>query len=479
MRLPEVDMIFNFPLRNMAAPLLTMVLGGCATFSADGGFDSVSQTAQERLAQTTNWSRSTSAADSAVQEVRALLSTPLSPEAAVHIALINNRTLQAAYSELGIAEAELVQAGRLPNPGFSYGRTHSGDDLKIERSLSMSVMRLLTMPATAQIDRSRFRQTRLRLTGQMLHTAALTRKSYYQAIAAAQSAHYQEQVQQAAAIALELTTRMAARGNLSTLDAAREQAFSFDTDAQLTRARLRALEARENLLRLLGLEQDDGRLQLPPRLPALPSQAASLAQLEQRALQQRLDVQAAREQLTALQQSLGLSRSTRFVNVLDLGYVRNSESNKNAEIGYQVSLEIPLFDWGQARVAKAEALYMQAAHQLAASAIQASSEVRLAYATQQQSYRLARQYEEVLLPLRKRIAEETLLRYNGMLVSVFDLLTDAREQAGAVNATIDAARDFWLADCDLQLALGGSLAWSTQQQNRPATPASTQGHAHE
>ncbi len=466
-------MIFIFPLRTMAPLSLAIFLGGCASLSADGGFDTVSHTAQERLAQTTRWSRSASDIDGVTQEVRSLLATPLSPDAAVYIALINNRTLQAAYSELGIAEADLVQAGRLPNPGFSFSRTRSGDDIKIERSLSMSLVRLLTMPATAQIEAGRFEQTKLSLGEHMLRTAALTRKAYYQAIAAAQSVQYQEQVQQAAALAHELSARMAARGNFSALDAAREQAFSLDSDAQLTRTRLRALEARENLLRLLGLATDDGAMQLPPRLPALPQQATTLTDVERFAMQQRLDVQSARLQLTALQQSLGLSRTTRLVNVFDLGYVRNRESGKAAETGYQLSLEIPLFDWGQARVAKAEARYLQAAHQLAATALQAQSEVRLAYATQQQAYRLARQYEDVVIPLRKRIAEETLLRYNGMLLSVFDLLSDAREQAAAVNATIDAARDYWVADCELQLALGGTPDWATRQA------PSSQGNHHE
>lgn len=476
-------MISIFPLRKMAAPLLVpllaALLNGCTSFSADGGFDTVRQTAQQRLSQPTRWSRSASDADSITQEVHNLLGNPLSADAAVQIALINNRTLQAAYNELGLAEAALVQASRLPNPGLSFSRTHSGDDIKIERSLSISIMRLLTMPTATRIENLRFEQTKLRLAEQMLRTAALTRKAYYQAIAASQSEHYQQQVQQAADLSHELASRMAARGNFSQLDAAREQAFQLDSEARLTRARIASIEARESLLRLLGLSSNDPALQLPAQLPALPPQAPLLADAERSAMQQRLDVQAARQDLAALQNTLGLSKTTRFVNVLDLGYVRNSESAKAAETGYQISLEIPLFDWGEARVASAEARYMQAAQQLAATAIQAQSEVRSAYAIAQHSYRLARQYQDVALPLRKRIADETLLRYNGMLVSVFDLLADAREQAATVNAAIDAARDYWSADCDLQLALGGSLTWTVQQQTQQASTISSSGIRHD
>jgi outer membrane protein, heavy metal efflux system len=470
-------MISIFPLRKMATPfsasLLAIFLNGCTSFSPDGGFDTVRQTAQQRLSQPTRWSRSASDTDGITKEVHSLLGKRLSADAAVQIALINNHTLQAAYNELGLAEAELVQASRLPNPGLSFSRTHSGDDIKIERSLSVSIMRLLTMPTATRIESLRFEQTKLRLAEQMLHTAALTRKAYYQAIAASQGEHYQEQVLQAADLARELAARMAARGNFSQLDAAREQAFLLDSEARLTRARIVSIEARENLLRLLGLGSADPALQLPAQLPALPAQAPLLADAERSAMQQRLDVQAARQELAALQNTLGLSKATRFVNVLDLGYVRNSESAKAAETGYQISLEIPLFDWGEARVARAEARYMQAAQQLAATAIQAQSEVRSAYAIAQHTYRMARQYQDVTLPLRKRIADETLLRYNGMLVSVFELLADARDQAAAVSAAIDAARDYWSADCDLQLALGGSLAWTVQQQTQQPTPSIT------
>jgi len=459
------------PLRKLAPPLLAVVLSGCASFSDDGGFDAVNQAARQRLDKQTGWIRSEQDADGVAQRVRVLLSKPLGVDDAVQIALLNNRELQASYSELGIAEADLVQAGRLPNPGFSFGRTHTGDDIKIDRSLTLSVMSLLTMPAVSRIEARRFEQTRLKLADAMLRTAAMTRKAYYRSIAATQSVRYQEQVRQAAEVAHELAARMAKQGNFSQLDAAREQAFYLETSVQLTRARTQAIQENENLVRLLGLlnlREQDGALQLPLRLPDLPKNAVTLDNSEQVAMEQRLDVQSAKLEVAALQGSLGLTKATRVVNVLDLGYVRNSESGKRAEIGYQASIEIPLFDWGGARVAKAEAIYMQAVHRLAATAVQAQSEVRGAYAAHQHAYLLARQYQDVVVPLRKRISDEYLLRYNGMLASVFELLADAREQASAVNAAIDAARDYWIADSDLQLALGGPVSSAS-------TPNKTEG----
>ena len=55
--------------------------------------------------------------------------------------------------------------------------------------------------------------------------------------------------------------------------------------------------------------------------------------------------------------------------------------------------------------------------------------------------------------LRKRISDENLLLCNGMLIGVFELLADARDQGSAVMPSIEATRDFWIADANLETAL--------------------------
>ncbi|WP_075257664.1 TolC family protein [Herbaspirillum camelliae] len=446
------------PLR-AAAVAACAVLAGCAQLSPDGGFSQVEQASSTRLGQAPAWNRSPQQTQASSERVRQLLHDPAnsaprlaSADDAVQIALINNPDLQADFAGLGVAEADLVQAGRLPNPGFSFKRTHAGDDLKIERSLSLGLMRLLTLPAASRIEQRRFEQVRLSLASRVLSVAAQTRQAYYQAVAAQQGLQYQEQVADAAEAAHALAVQMARLGNISQLDSAREQFFYGQAQASLQQARRLAAQHKESLARLLGLAPD---FALPAQLPALPRQLEAVDDIEQQARQQRLDVEAARTELQGLQASLGLTRATRLVNVLDLGALRTTESGKPVENGYEISLEIPLFDWGQARVAKAEAIYLQGAHKLAAAVLDARAQARLAWRERQDAYTLARRYQDEWLPLRQRIADENVLRYNGMLVSVFTLLADAREQAATVNAAIEAQRDFWIADASLQLALGG------------------------
>ena len=467
--------MFIFMRRRVLPAALLAALTGCASLSANQGFGEVSEIARQRLGQTPERPRSEAELGKTRQIIEKLLQKPLSVDDAVQIALLGNRSLLADYEELGVAEANLVQASRLPNPGFSFGRTRSGDDIKIDRSFSMAVMGLLTLPATSKIERRQFQIVKLNTANRILQVAAETRNAYYQNVAAIQSVRYQEQVESAAAAGSELALKMTQAGNFNQLELSREQAFHADAVVQLARTRQQAVMAREQLIRLLGLSRAQSGFQLPQQLPELPRSRPSLQDAETQAMTQRLDIAAAKLEVDGLQATLGLNRATRFINVMELAYLHNSEPGASRETGYQVSLEIPLFDWGSARVAKSEAIYMQAAHRLAATATDAQSQVRASYQNYLTAYDLARHYRDQVLPLRKRISDEYLLRYNGMLSSVFELLADAREQANAVNATIDASRDFWIADSEMQLALGGPLApLSAPLGNVPGAPK-TQG----
>jgi outer membrane protein TolC len=205
---------------------------------------------------------------------------------------------------------------------------------------------------------------------------------------------------------------------------------------------------------LLGLQA--GTFNLPDRLPDLPAQPNDPGDAEASAMTRRLDVQAAKMEADSTARALGLTRATGVINVLEAGYVNKSETGAPRRNGYQVALELPLFDWGGARTAKAEALYMQSVHRTADVAVRARSEVRTAYAGYRTAYDTAAHYRDEVLPLRRQISDEVLRRYNGMLASVFELLADAREQIASVNTAIEAQRDFWIADTNLQSALQGA-----------------------
>jgi outer membrane protein TolC len=464
--------------RPLAIALGTLILTGCATFSEDGGLDSVSSLTRERTGQTVQREKSPDDARATQSAVDQLLAKPLTPDTAVQIALANNKGLQAAFAELGIAEASLVQAGRLRNPGYSFGRLRGGGDVEIDRSIMFDFVGLLTMPLRSKLEGRRFEQAKLQAASQAVQLAADARKAYFTAVAAQQGAQYAEQVATAAEAGAELAQRLAKVGNWSKLDQAREQVFHADATTQLARARHNATAAREQLIRLLGLWGANTAFKLPDRLPDLPKVPNEVANIEAQAMSQRLDIQMARRDAEATASSLGLTRTTGFINVFDAGYANKSQNGQPRENGYQIALELPIFDWGGARVARAEATYMQAVHRTADAAVRARSEVRVSYSAYRTTYDIARHYRDVVVPLRKRMSDEVLLRYNGMLASVFELLTDARDQIGSVNISIEAQRDFWIAETELQAAINGNGNGAASTPLRAQVSAEAAGPSH-
>jgi outer membrane protein TolC len=434
-----------------------LFLGGCASLSPDGGFDAVRSAVKERSAAEPRWARSDEERAESRNEVKRLLTSgPVTAEGAVQIALMNNPGLQATYADVGIADADVAQAGRLPNPGFSFSRLRRADEVEIGRAFIFDLIGVITMPLRTKLERQRFESTRTRVAADIVRIAADTRRAWVRAVAAQESAKYAEQVKDAAEASAELARRMAAAGNFSKLDQAREQVFYAEATAQLARARQAAVSERERLTQLMGLWGEDIRFALADRLPELPKVTREAAELESLALKQRLDVQAALQGAQGLASSLGLTRATGYVSVLEVAYERNSETGEPRQTGYEIELRLPIFDWGAARVARAKLTYMQAVDRAADVAVRARSEVRESYSAYRTAFDLARHYREEVVPLRRRISEENVLRYNGMLISVFELLSDARAQIAAVNSYIETLRDFWIAETNLQLALTGT-----------------------
>jgi outer membrane protein TolC len=415
------------------------------------------------------WARDDATRERVQKRVDALLEKPLSADDAVQIALLNNPGLQAAFNSLGIAEANRVAASRLPNPGFSIGRSTRGSEIEWERSLHFNLARILTLPMRADIEQRLFEQTRRNLTLEVLRLASDTRKAWYTAVAAAESAQVQREAMEAAEAGAELARRMAEVGNWSKLKQAREQSFYADTALAVARAEQAKSQSRERLVRLLGVA-DAAKVKLPARLPDLPATLPPLPEVEQQAWDARIDLQMVKLESEALAKSLDLTRRTRFINVLEFGIANNISNEEQMQHGYEISFELPLFDWGQSRVVAAESRYRQMLERARETAINARSEVREAHALLQSQYAVARHVRDEVLPLRKRISEENLLRYNGMLIGVFELLADARAQLAAVNTAIESSRDFWLAEADLQMTLVGTPG-KTMATNTASAPA--------
>nr|WP_309246681.1 TolC family protein [Ramlibacter montanisoli] len=275
-----------------------------------------------------------------------LAKQPLDADSAVRIALLNSPGLDATLAALSISDAERVAAAQLPNPHFAFARLREGQVLEIERMVSFNVLSLATLPWRAQYANQSLQLARLRAAQEVIRTAADTRKAWFNAVAAQQTAAYLGDARKAAEAGAELARRMARVGNWSKLQQAREQAVLADISAQLARAQQAALSEREKLTRLMGLWGQDASYVLPERLPDLPERLAEQRDIEATALRERLDVRAARDEARYVAGSLGFTRATGFIDALTVGVVRNTsfdnaQGTRETQRGFELSCPFP------------------------------------------------------------------------------------------------------------------------------------------
>jgi outer membrane protein, multidrug efflux system len=450
------------PLRKLSLITAAIALAGCATVSPDGSASDINALASGKTAGV---AAQVAVADTAAtrEAVSKLLAQPINAESAVRVALLNNPGLHAAMATLGISDAERVQAGRLPNPHLSIGRFTEGNLREIERGLSFNVVGLLSLPWRSKWQNQQHEVAKLQAAQEVIKLAADTRKAWVSAVAAQQTAAYMADAKLAAEAGGELARRMARVGNWSRLEQAREQVFLADAATQLAKAQQAAFAEREKLIRLMGLWGTQTEFKLSERLPDIPAAPQEIANIEERALRERLDVRSAVAESGYVAGSLGYVKASGFVNALDAKYSSNTTFNnatgdQERKRGWELELPIPIFDWGDAANTRAQGVYMQSVARVRQAAINARSEAREAYHGYRTAYDVAVHYRDEVVPLRKFISNETLLRYNGMLLGAFDLLGDMRTQIMAVNGAIEAQRDFWLADADLQTTLSGTSA---------------------
>ncbi len=460
-----------------------LLVSACKTFSADGGMEPVSALASYELKKDVVAIRSKDDAQATRIVVERLLKRTLTAETAVQIALLNNHGLQAAYNELGIAEATMVAASLPPNPTISVSRLSDAVEVEIERKIVGNILALATLPTRADIAADRFRQAQLRAAEETLRVAAETRRSYYRAVAAREQAGFLAQAKDGAEAAAQLARRLGETGALNKLDQAREQIFYAEITAQLATARQSAASERERLVRLMGLWGNDLNFVISKSLPPLPQRPYSAPVVEVEAIRRRVDLQIARIELDALAKSYGLTQATRFINLLEVAHIdkttRERETGERLRTrGFELELQIPIFDFGEVRARQATETYMQAVNRLTDKAVTVRSQARDAYRLYRSTYDIASHYRRELLPLRKIISDETLLRYNAMQIDVFVLIAEARQRIAATSAAIGAQRDFWLATVDLSTAVvgGGQGVGGASAIDIMAGSAAPEGH---
>jgi cobalt-zinc-cadmium efflux system outer membrane protein len=414
----------------------------------------------ERIAMRPSWKQE-AVEDRQIEEaLDKLLENELTAAGAIQIALLNNARLQARYEELGISQAELIQAGLLKNPtvfGSVRFPANSPGATELEFGLLQNFLNLLMLPARQKIATAQFEQVKAEVAHDVLQVAAETERAYYEALGAINTKNLRFSVMEAAQASYEFATRLHGAGNISDLSLSIERSSFEEARIALAESENRLRMAREKLTKLMGLWGERTKWRIPDQLPDIPPNEASLDQLETLAIQNRLDLEAARKRIDTLAQSLGTSIAWRWLGDAEAGVSAERDTDRHWVVGPELALELPIFDQHQARISRGEAMLRREINQLTALAVDIRSDVReLRDKLVMQRY-LIDHYKRVILPLKQRIVSLTLQKYNYMLVGTFDLLTAKQQEFNAYAKYLEAVRDYWIIRADLGRALGGRL----------------------
>lgn len=444
----------------VAIAVALAVLSGCASVNFEQSIANTNQVARDFTEGTLTLAQTKEQRDALDQAAAAILQKPLSQSDAVRLALANSPTVQAMLAQNWAEATSAAQSGRIANPTFNFERLLFASELEIGRLLVFGLLDLLTLPQRYAIAERQITQTQIRLTNSVVEQVTQVRQAWVKAVAAQQILIYANQVNDAAQASAELARRMQAVGNFSKLQRARQQAFYADAATGWASAQHASILAREELVRLLGLtDRQAAKLVLPERLPDMPSKPRSPEEISKLASRERLDIKLAQAEYESAAKAQGLSLLTSFTDI-ELGIRRdtifdNAAGTSTPRRGFEVSVRLPLFDWGGIKRDAMNAQTLLAANRLEAATRAAGSNLRESYSAYRTAYDVSKHFREEVVPLRKTISEENGLRYNGMLIGVFELLADSRDQVSTVMAAIAAEQQFWLTDAALQASLMG------------------------
>jgi cobalt-zinc-cadmium efflux system outer membrane protein len=408
----------------------------------------------------------------AAGSVRSLLRQELTADAAVQVALLNNRNLQATYEELGVAQAELVEAGLLKNPTFTaevrFPKYHA---LPFEFDVTQSFLDLLVLPLRKRAAGAAFEAAKQRVTSEVLNTVADVKASFYRAQGAAQLVDLRRTITSATEASYDIAKRLHDAGNTTDLALANERALHERARVDLAKAEREALDAREELSALMGLWGEETGWTLAARLPDLPASEETLLGLESLAVTRRGDLGAARQEVALNLQNLGLTRYMALGDVT-LGGHLEKDSDGDLTVGPALNVPLPIFNQGQPALDAAQARLRQSRQRFAALAVQVRAQVRRARNHVTAARDMAQYLARVVVPLRHQIVQQNQLQFNAMQIGVFELLQAKQSEIDAGRDYVEALQDYWVARAELERAVGGRLPGDAPTtQPAPVEPA--------
>lgn len=443
----------------LTAWIMAAALAGSG-FAKENAFASVEKNVRARTKSEVRWSQDLAAQEQALAQARAILRRPLTVAGAVQVALLDNRELQASFEEIGLSFADVREARLLANPSADLSvkfPDRAPTAPLYEWGVVQNFLNLLMIPLRTRVARAQLESTQLRVADVVVKLVAEVKVAYYQLQADEALLARLRTMQEGQAASLQLTQKLHEAGNVTDLALSREQAVYSQGRLEIARAEAEGRTHREKLNRLLGVWGADTSWRLAGELPRVPDTDVTVRGLETLAVANRFDLAAARSSLESTVRALGLEKTFRFIGALDFGIVGEKDSDQTSLTGPSFRFELPIFNQGQARIARGEAQLRMAHRKFEGLAIEIRSDVRELRDRLISQRDLARFYRDDLLPARHRITAQTLVQYNAMLAGAFETFQARKDDVEAERGMIEATRDYWITRAELERAVGGDL----------------------
>lgn len=472
-----------------------VALGGCAGAPLSPKSDEVDTLIASRTGVSPDIARSRIATDVAHY---ADSDTPLGVTDAVRIAFMNNPQLRTAYATLGIAAADVFDASRLSNPSLSLGALDSntsGAVLRLTAVLVQNFTDALLLPARRELATGTAQQRAFDVAADLWQLAQDVSAAHTMAVGARQRAALRALRVRATGLSAELARRYFAAGNINRLELTLAEAAVSEAELDAAMATADADAARIRLQQLLGLHGTQ-QLQLPAGLLLPVAAEDALAPLQALAMNERLDLKAAAAAIAVGETALDMSRRYRYLGAVEGGIEFERESDGSRLVGPTLNLELPLFNQGQGRIARASADLARRTAGVDVLALAIEHDIAVAHTRVLAARERVDIFRQRFVPARRNIVLRTQEMQNFQIVSPFESLRAKTAEYDAYDGYINALRDYWLARTALTRAVGTALpssATATEAQLDTAaltvTPASVSGspamrkdpheHAHE
>lgn len=443
--------------RASLALALAAALGACASLSPQPREQDLAPLLEARGGPALDWA-AMGAPEAERQAIDRWLDQPMTLDAALRVAMLRSPRLQQEYANLGLARAEVLEATEISNPRLSLSRMSiDGGGSNRTVGLSLPLVDLLMLPTRTRLAGLEYERASYEITGAVLGVVAEVEAAWYTYVAARQVAAMREAVAEGASVSADLAQRFHDAGNISDLQLAQEQAAASEARIDALRARAEAGRARLGLNLLLGLHGDEADWEASDTLPLPVPAEDDPALLSRLAADGNVELLAARKEAQVLADALGLTRSLRWLGGSEIGYEREREADGARLQGPELALEIPIFNQGQARLARAQAKLAAALARVEQAELSTSQGVRMGSEAVSALREVVELHREALVPQRETIVARQQERQNFMLVGVFELVQAKLAEYDAYQAYLEAVRDYWLARVDLARAVGQRL----------------------